>query len=62
MPTYEYECAACKHQWEVEAKISDTPAKKCPKCKKLRAKRLVSGGSGFILSGGCWSKDGYKST
>ena len=59
MPTYEYECQACKHLWEMEQRIKDEPVKKCPACKKLKAKRLISGGTNFILLGGCWEKDGY---
>lgn len=61
MPTYEYECTSCKHQWEKDQSIKDPPVKKCPKCKKNTAKRLVSGGCGFILNGSGWAKDGYKS-
>lgn len=57
---YEYECQTCKHTWEVEQKISDDPVKKCPKCKKLKAKRLISGGSSFVLKGGGWANEGYK--
>jgi len=59
--TYEYVCTECKHEWEHEAKITDDPLQVCPECKKNTAKRLVSGGSGFILSGGGWSKEGYSS-
>jgi putative FmdB family regulatory protein len=32
MPLYEYECAACGHQFEVIRKFSDPPEEKCPKC------------------------------
>lgn len=60
MPTYEYTCTNCKHNWEMEAKITDKPQTKCPKCKKKTAKRLVSGGLGFELKGGGWAKEGYK--
>ena len=59
--TYEYLCEACKHKWELEQKISEEPVKNCPKCKKKKAKRLVSGGQGFQLKGGGWASEGYKS-
>lgn len=56
---YEYECKACKHEWEQEQSIKDAPEKTCPNCKKPEAKRLISK-SNFILQGGCWAKDNYK--
>lgn len=59
MPTYEYECGECKHEWASEQSIKDDPEKRCPKCGKETAKRLISR-SGFILQGGCWSTDGYS--
>lgn len=60
--TYEYACEACGHQWEAEQSISEAPLKKCPKCKKAKAKRQISGGAGFILKGGGWYADGYGSS
>lgn len=59
MPTYEYTCTNCKHEWEVEQKITEQPIKKCPKCHN-EAKRLISGGIGFQLIGSGWAKEGYK--
>jgi putative FmdB family regulatory protein len=61
MPVYEYECEECKHLWEENQKMNDPKITICPKCKKESAKRLISGGTGFILVGGCWSKDNYNS-
>lgn len=60
MPTYEYKCKNCGNKWELEQKITENPVKKCPKCSKLKAQRLVSGGQGFQLLGGGWAKEGYK--
>lgn len=59
--TYEYACGACGHEWEAEQSISEAPLKKCPKCGKPQARRLVSGGAGFLLKGGGWYADGYGS-
>lgn len=61
MPTYEYICTDCQHEWEEDHSIVSEPKTVCPKCGKTTAKRLVSGGTGFQLKGSCWSKDGYKS-
>lgn len=58
--TYEYECESCKHEWELEQKISDVAITTCPNCKMETAKRLVSGGQGFQLKGSGWfNKGGY---
>ena len=58
MPTYEYACGACGNQWEKEQRISESPVRKCPKCGKLKAQRLISGGN-FILKGDGWYADLY---
>jgi len=61
MPTYSYECEACKHGLEAEQRISDAPLKKCPKCGKAKLRRMISSGN-FILKGGGWYSDGYGSS
>ena len=50
MPTYDYKCDACDHQWEEFQSIKAEPTKKCPKCGKSKAKRQISCQDG-ILSG-----------
>jgi putative FmdB family regulatory protein len=59
--TYEYVCEACGHQWEAQQSIKDSPLKKCVSCGVDKAKRLVSGGTGFLLKGGGWYADLYGS-
>lgn len=60
MPTYEYACDACGHEFEREQRMSEDPIKKCPKCGKMKARRMI-GGASFILKGGGWYADGYSS-
>jgi putative FmdB family regulatory protein len=60
MPFYEYECSACKFYVEALQKISDTPLKQCPSCKKQTLKRLVSAPV-FRLKGGGWYETDFKS-
>jgi putative FmdB family regulatory protein len=50
MPTYEYECEKCHHQFEQVQKITDEPVKVCPICGG-KIKRLISGGGGFLFKG-----------
>jgi len=50
MPTYEYECGICGLKFEHRQAITELPLMKCPECHGT-VRRLVSGGSGFILKG-----------
>ena len=59
MPIYEYQCAACGHQFETLQKISDQPFSKCPDCGKDALKKLISA-SAFRLKGGGWYETDFK--
>ena len=57
---YEYECDACGAEWEVDQKITDPRLEKCPHCEAPEPRRLISGGTGFVLKGKGWfEKGGY---
>ncbi len=60
MPTYEYKCAACGHEWEEEQRIVEDPLDTCPACHEKTARRQISAGN-FILKGGGWYADLYSS-
>ena len=60
MPTYEYACPKCGHQFEQFQSMRDEPLKKCPKCKKAGLKRLVGGGAGLIFKGSGFYITDYK--
>lgn len=60
MPTYEYLCAKCGHEFEQFQSMKDEPLKKCPKCKKTGVKRLVGGGAGLIFKGSGFYITDYK--
>ncbi len=60
MPTYQYECDACGHEFEVLQSMADKKFKKCPKCGKLRLHRLIGTGSGIIFRGTGFYETDYK--
>jgi putative FmdB family regulatory protein len=60
MPTYEYACQKCGHEFEQFQSMRDEPLKKCPKCKKAGLKRLVGGGAGLIFKGTGFYITDYK--
>lgn len=60
MPTYQYECLACKHQFEEFQTMSAARLKKCPLCKKDKLERLISGGSGVVFKGSGFYETDYK--
>lgn len=51
MPTYEYECLACKATFERFQSMSETPVQSCPECGKRRARRKIGGGAGLLFKG-----------
>jgi putative FmdB family regulatory protein len=58
---YDYECAACGAEMEIEHSIKESPRVECPVCgKEDGLKRLISLGEGFLLRGSGWYRDGYE--
>jgi putative FmdB family regulatory protein len=60
MPTYEYKCKACKHEFEKFQSITSNPARKCPSCGKLGVERLIGTGAGIIFKGSGFYETDYK--
>ena len=61
MPTYEYICDSCKHEFERFQSIKAKPIRKCPKCGKLRVQRLIGAGAGIIFKGSGFYQTDYRS-
>jgi len=61
MPTYEYECEECGYCFEAYQSITDEPIHDCPKCGVDKSKRMITGGSGFILKGSGFYCNDYPS-
>lgn len=68
MPTYQYQCTKCGHEFEKFQSISDKPLPTCPKnlCAmkkwgKGSVKRLISAGAGLIFKGTGFYITDYRS-
>ena len=61
MPTYDYECDACGHRFELFQSISADPEKKCPECKKLKLRRLIGTGAAVMFKGSGFYQTDYRS-
>ena len=61
MPTYDYRCRKCGHQFELFHSIKDETPKRCPKCKG-RAQRVPSSGAGLLFKGSGFYITDYRSS
>jgi putative FmdB family regulatory protein len=61
MPTYEYICENCEHQFEKYQSIKAKPIRKCPECGKLSVQRLIGAGAGIIFKGSGFYQTDYRS-
>jgi len=59
MPTYEYRCDKCNHEFEVFQLITEEPLSRCPKCRG-KVTRLISAGAGLIFKGSGFYITDYK--
>jgi len=61
MPTYEYACEKCGHQFDEFQSITAKPLRKCPECGKLALRRLIGTGAGIIFKGSGFYETDYRS-
>ncbi len=61
MPTYDYECDACGHKFELFQSISAPVEKKCPECGKLKLRRLFGTGAAVVFKGSGFYQTDYRS-
>ncbi len=61
MPTYDYECDACDHTFEMFQSITAGHIRKCPECGKLKVRRLIGAGSTIIFKGSGFYQTDYRS-
>ena len=60
MPTYEYVCRKCGHEFEQFQRITDPPLKRCPKCRGAVRRKIGSGASLLFKGSGFYATD-YRS-
>jgi putative FmdB family regulatory protein len=61
MPTYDYECNACGHQFELFQGINDPIKRKCPECGRLKLQRLFGIGAAVVFKGSGFYETDYRS-
>jgi putative FmdB family regulatory protein len=61
MPTYDYECDACGHSFELFQSISEPVKKKCPECGKPKLRRLFGTGAAVMFKGSGFYQTDYRS-
>lgn len=60
MPTYEYKCDDCGHQFDALQSMKDEKLTKCPNCGKETLRRLIGTGGGLIFKGSGFYLTDYK--
>jgi putative FmdB family regulatory protein len=60
MPTYDYECRACGHEFDCIQRMSAGALRKCPDCGELRLRRRIGSGAGVIFKGSGFYETDYK--
>lgn len=61
MPTYDYQCDACDHEFELFQQISEAVKRKCPECGKLKLRRLFGTGAAVVFKGSGFYETDYRS-
>lgn len=59
MPTYDYVCTNCSHEFEEFQKMSDPLLEVCPECNG-KLKRKIGGGAGLLFKGSGFYITDYK--
>ena len=62
MPTYDYECNACGHLFELFQGINDPIKRKCPECGRLKLQRLFGTGAAVVFKGSGFYETDYRSS
>lgn len=55
MPTYQYYCDNCNHEFDKFQSIHDNSLRKCPKCSKNKLRRIFGTGIIVLFKGSGWT-------
>ncbi|MBL9030928.1 MAG: zinc ribbon domain-containing protein [Phycisphaerae bacterium] len=61
MPTYEYVCRACAHEFEVFQSMTEAPKRTCPACGKRTLERKIGTGAAVLFKGSGFYQTDYRS-
>jgi putative FmdB family regulatory protein len=61
MPTYDYQCGACDHEFELFQSITAGVKRKCPLCGRLKLRRLIGSGGALVFKGSGFYQTDYRS-
>lgn len=61
MPTYDYRCNACDHEFELFQSMSDKVKRTCPECGKKSLERLIGTGAALLFKGSGFYETDYRS-
>jgi putative FmdB family regulatory protein len=61
MPTYDYICDHCQHEFEAFESIKADPQTVCPKCSEAKLRRKIGAGAAILFKGSCFYQTDYRS-
>lgn len=61
MPTYDYICDGCGHEFEAFESIKADPQKHCPKCDTDQLRRKIGAGAAILFKGSGFYITDYRS-
>ncbi len=61
MPTYDYICDGCKHEFEAYESIKSDPQTLCPECRESTLRRKIGGGAAILFKGSGFYQTDYRS-
>lgn len=61
MPTYDYICDACQHEFEAFESIKADPQTTCPECRAEALRRKIGAGAAILFKGSGFYQTDYRS-
>ena len=61
MPTYDYVCDGCRHEFEAFESIKAEPQTVCPECNDAKLRRKIGAGAAILFKGSGFYQTDYRS-